>query len=310
MATGAAGTMVGVIANGGVETMFLTFNANSYQSHLKLLGPGILNWLTGGIHLGLNRSYLAVHADDVLSEDSRWSVSANCTPGDSTCAATTTDIIMSAADANQLRTWQTNNGLKIDLVYNAGPAVARGDAGTNGSLTKTLLDNKASFRWVNHTFNHDYLGCTLAANFNCLTQNPSPADPGNPNLWVQYGAIHGEINSNLVTAPFNTLPVDPTELVTGEHSGLRDTNAGRVQGDNPNLVQAINALGIKVIACRHLQGPGSSERSVARSRCRATRTACTTTSGRPPSWWMSTTSSTPPTIPIRPPWRARASPRA
>ena len=74
MATGAAGTMVGVIANGGVETMFLTFNANSYQSHLKLLGPGILNWLTGGIHLGLNRSYLAVHADDVLSADSRWSV--------------------------------------------------------------------------------------------------------------------------------------------------------------------------------------------------------------------------------------------
>ena len=36
--------------------------------------------------------------------------------------------------------------------------------------------------------------------------------------------------------------------MTGEHSGLKDTNAGRLQADNPNLVQAINDLGIKVIA--------------------------------------------------------------
>ncbi len=248
--TRGTGIVVGVFANSGVDTMFVTFSANSNQSHLRLLGPGILNWLTAGNHLGLNRAFLAVHADDAFGEDSRWSVTGNCTPGDTECSATTTDILMNASDVTQLKQWQSANAVKVDLAYNAEPAVLRNDAAVTGSLTKALLDDKASFRWINHTFGHKYLGCatTDTAPFNCLTEYPDVNQPLNAALWTQLGVINADITTNLNTAPFSTLDLDPTELVTGEHSGLADTNTGRRQADNPNLIAAVNNLGIKVLA--------------------------------------------------------------
>ena len=36
--------------------------------------------MTRGIHLGLQRNYFAVHVDDVLLPDSRWSATATAPP--------------------------------------------------------------------------------------------------------------------------------------------------------------------------------------------------------------------------------------
>ena len=39
--------------------MFLTFQSVSDRVHMRLLAPGIVEWLTGGNHPGLTRNYLA-----------------------------------------------------------------------------------------------------------------------------------------------------------------------------------------------------------------------------------------------------------
>ena len=46
-----------------------------------MLAPGLVNWLTRGVHLGFDRSYLAVHVDDVLLPNVRWVPGVHCTPG-------------------------------------------------------------------------------------------------------------------------------------------------------------------------------------------------------------------------------------
>ena len=169
LATPAAGTSMEVLVTGpsntvlvgihrapGVENMVVTFDGNSGQEPFLLLGPGILNWVTGATHLGLSRNYLAVHADDVLNADARWNTAANCTPGEDCPAdATVPDIMMSPADVDALAAWQAANGIKIDMAYNAGPSVARG---SDDPLTKAALA-KPGLRWINHTYDHNYLGC-------------------------------------------------------------------------------------------------------------------------------------------------------
>ena len=68
-----------------------------------------------------------------------------------------------------LTNWQTANGLKLDMVFNAAPSVR--DDGTTltgavgqptlGSLSAKLLDVnvKNQLRWINHTYDHVYYGC-------------------------------------------------------------------------------------------------------------------------------------------------------
>ena len=65
--------LVGVYRAPGIENMIVTFDGNAGQAPFRLLGPGILNWLTQGTHLGLNRNFLSVHVDDVLNADAAGS---------------------------------------------------------------------------------------------------------------------------------------------------------------------------------------------------------------------------------------------
>jgi hypothetical protein len=73
---------------------------NPYMQWYNELAPGIVAWMTRGIHLGYQRNYFAVHVDDVLMANGRWSVAGNCTPGDDCVDPTisTRDIRMTAAD--------------------------------------------------------------------------------------------------------------------------------------------------------------------------------------------------------------------
>ncbi len=61
--------------------------------------------------------------------------------------------------------------------------------------------------------------------------------------WVSRQSIDDEIATNRVWGQTNGLPLDNSELVTGEHSGLRILP--QQPDDNPNLGPALTDNGVK-----------------------------------------------------------------
>ena len=56
----------------GVDEMTINFNYNQYMTQWLLLGPGLIDWVTGATHLGLYRNYSTLHVDDVFTADDTW----------------------------------------------------------------------------------------------------------------------------------------------------------------------------------------------------------------------------------------------
>jgi hypothetical protein len=240
---GGTGMLAGEYTVDGRRELVLTFAYYQGQEQFRLLAPGIVEWLTGGVHLGYFRNYLSVHVDDVLLPDSRWSVAGNCTPGDDCLdpGYTTTDIRMEPADVAYAESWQASRDFTLDLLFNAAGSVeATNDGGGPDPLTDALLAARTSFRWTNHTYGHEFLGCVQDFSvrpWRCAT------DPvGGVVSYASQALIEAEIGANLAWAATNDLPVDPGELVTGEHSGMR--LLPQQPDDNPNLAPALAAAGI------------------------------------------------------------------
>jgi hypothetical protein len=241
--TSAAGVLLGVYNDNGRERMVLTGAMNENQTQQQLLFNGILNWLTYGVHLGTERNYFSVHIDDVFLPDARWSAANNCTVGDD-CAASVNepDIIMTAADVDFLVQWQNANGVKLDMVYNGGgynDAVAAGPF----PLGDRLLAVRSSLRWVNHTLDHLYLGCIQdfsVVPWRCATNSSGAI------LWTTYQDLFNQIRVNQQFSTSKGLGIVSSELVTGEHSGLR--RAPQEPSDNPNLARALRDAGITWVA--------------------------------------------------------------
>ncbi|MGC4984602.1 hypothetical protein ACLQ18_28800 [Streptomyces sp. DT193] len=240
------GSMLGQYEHDGRRELVVTFAYNQYQKQFKVLARGIVEWLTQGVHLGQARNYFAVHVDDVFAPDARWDSQRNCTPGDIDCAGgngedTTTPIRMTAADAAYAAQWEADHGFTLDMVFNAGAGEQwKSENGGTDALTDRLLADKAKFRWMNHTYTHLFLGCvqdtttvpwTCEKNTNGTTKYMSRAD------------ISAEIANNNSWAASHGLSTDRTELVTGEHSGLKTLPQQPV--DNPNLARAMSENGVK-----------------------------------------------------------------
>ncbi len=183
----------------GREEMVVTVNSNQFQSQNQLLRHGMLNWVTRGVFLGYQRNYLELDVDDVFLPDDKWDPVSNVTLYDEASAIRITEQDVSNAVA-----WEHKTGLRLNMVYNAGGI----DEFPDASLLSALQANKNEFRWVNHTLQHPNLDCSTA------------------------GYIANQITVN--QARFNTVIGsglasgldDPSEVVTGEHSGLANTRPG------------------------------------------------------------------------------------
>ncbi len=247
----ASGVLVGEHRADGREQLVLTFSANSAQQQFRLLAPGIVNWATRGVHLGQHRNYLAVHVDDVFVNDARWHIEGNCTPGeDCRGGQTTTDIRMTAADVAHARQWQATHGFTLDMVYNAAGSVEASRSGPD-PLTTAFLAERDAFRWTNHTYTHSFLGCvqdTTVVPWRCLTDPTTGAT-----AYTDEAEIRAEITTNRDWAEANKLPLDPTELVTGEHSGLKVLP--QQPDHNPNLAPALDGTGIGWLAADNSRMP-------------------------------------------------------
>ncbi|MEW2121355.1 hypothetical protein AB0945_40710 [Streptomyces sp. NPDC005474] len=257
------GSLIGEYAHDGRRELVVTFAYNAYQQQFRVLARGIVEWLTQGVHLGQSRNSFSVHVDDVFAPDSRWDTARNCTPGDFTCVGGdgegTTPIRMTAADAAYAAQWQQSSGLTLDMVYNAGSGEEwKSENGGTDALADQLLADRAKYRWVNHTYTHQYLGCvqdtstvpwSCAKNANGATRYMSRAD------------ISAEIANNYNWGVTHGLSTDRTELVTGEHSGLR--TLPQQPDDNPNLAGALADNGIRWTASDNSREP--QQRSVGAS---------------------------------------------
>ncbi|MBD0676826.1 hypothetical protein [Streptomyces sp. CBMA156] len=247
--TTSRGSLVGEYTHGGRKELVVTFVYNQYQQQYRLLARGMVEWLTQGVHLGYDRNYFATHVDDVFLADDRWDTVLKCTPGDVTCPPGTPEtanpIRMTVDDANHLKQWQTANNFTLDMVFNgAGSEDWKSDHSTTVDPTADrLIADQNSYRWVNHTYTHPYLGCVqdvTVVPWRC-TKNSA----GNT-VWTDQSTISTEITNNVSWAAAHGLGFDPQTLVTGEHSGLM--TAPQETTDNPNLAPVLAANGIKFTA--------------------------------------------------------------
>ncbi|WP_327252388.1 hypothetical protein [Streptomyces sp. NBC_01244] len=237
-------SLVGEYAHDGRSELVVTFGYNQYQQQFRLLARGIVEWMTQGIHLGQERNYFAVHVDDVFAPDARWNKELNCTPGDYACAGgegQESTIRMTAADAVYAAQWQTSKNFKLDMLFNGGAGEEwKAENGGVDALTAQLVADRAKYRWMNHTYTHPFLGCvqdTTTVPWTC-TKNGAGAIN-----WMSRAEISAQIRDNNNWAASKGITTDRTELVTGEHSGLK-TNPQQAQ-DNPNLAGALADNGVK-----------------------------------------------------------------
>ncbi|MBS7547678.1 hypothetical protein [Dietzia massiliensis] len=217
--SGGAGVMMGVHTQGTRERLVMTVAMNQYQHHFKALSHGIITWLTRGVSTSLYRNVFNVQVDDVFLADDEWNPIGNCTFG-ADCEAEApdgalTESRMVADDVGVATSWENSNGIELDMTFNAFGA-RRGDG-----LTDALLAAKNQLRWINHTWDH--------TNLDSLGQ----------------AEITAQIEQNITWARDNGVPLNPTELVTGQHSG---TASGPARRDNPALAPALDDTGVTWIA--------------------------------------------------------------
>lgn len=253
---GGRASMVGEYTHDGRTELVVTFGYNQYQKQFRLLARGMVDWLTQGVHLGQSRNYFAVHVDDVFAPDARWNPTLNCTPGDFDCAGSEEDtgstIRMTAADAQYAAQWQQAHGFTLDMVYNAGAGEEwKTENGGTDALAAQLVADRAKYRWINHTYTHPFLGCVQDVS---VVPWKCTATAAGATQWVSRSEIAGQIRDNNNWAAAKGLPIDRTELVTGEHSGLKTLPQQPV--DNPNLAGALADTGVRWIASDSSREPG------------------------------------------------------
>jgi hypothetical protein len=246
----------------GREEMVMTVDSNQFQNHAWLLRHGMLNWVTRGYFLGTQRNYFEMHIDDIFLPDDRWDTVQKKTgvEGDGEAPGTTvvgTDeyectrdatvttlpqcppvIRMLPADVDRAIAWQNANGLKFDMVFNGFGSTEAG--GAADPLTQKFLADKNQFPWINHTWSHP--------NLNTATQ----------------ATIESEISQNQQFAAQNGLPIDPSELVTGEHSavGNSSTTIPNPIPQNPALAPALATTGIQWIASDNSREQNGAQRAI------------------------------------------------
>jgi hypothetical protein len=240
--TSTTATLAGVYNNGGREQLEVGFGYNYYQLQYRYLAHGVADWLTRGVHLGYWRNYLTVDSDDEFNADAEWSQSGKCTPNDTVCppgTPVTAPSRMTPADVSYAASWQKQHKFTLELLYNGG-ASARFQVNGTDPLLAAFQPVASSFWWVNHTYTHQWLGCIqdfTVSPWRCVTDSSGATE------WVDSATINGEIVNNTQWAQQHGIPIEADELAPGEYSGLRILPQQPV--DNPNLVSAITANGIK-----------------------------------------------------------------
>lgn len=194
----------------GREEMVDTLAGNENQSHVQLLRHGMLNWVTRGVFLGFQRNYLEIQVDDLFLPDDFWDPVTHTNDYDPAKA-----IRMTPGDVAKAVSWSKANGIRLDFAYNGGgSALWQADHPGPDALVDAFSDpaTRNAFGWINHTFTHPNIDCSSA----------------------QF--ITKQITDNIAWGQQHNLPIDPAELVTGEHSGFANSRPGNPGTIDPPTV--------------------------------------------------------------------------
>ena len=183
----------------GVAELSLYFDYNSTQLQWLLLAPGLINWVTQGTHLGLDRNYVEMDIDDTFTPDNAWSTTVHDNDySDADSQRMDAQDVITAADWSDPTAENTpsarpagepTTAFRLDQLFNYGGTVeyqdgeldlpgepASCDTGTTPTGTcgpdPLLAEFQATdpatgkpyaddFGWLSHTFDTPYLdvGC-------------------------------------------------------------------------------------------------------------------------------------------------------
>lgn len=79
--TGATSALAGVVRRGGRDELVLTFDYIRQQTQFQLLAPGLIRWLTKGVHLGYDPQLFRRARRRRLAAQRAWDSENNCTSG-------------------------------------------------------------------------------------------------------------------------------------------------------------------------------------------------------------------------------------
>lgn len=152
----------------------------------SILRHGVVSWISGyGPRIGAWRPTLSVHVDDLLLSSDTWDARRD--------RVSTRQVRMTPQDLQDAAAWSDRNDVPLDMAING--------AGASGDpcepLLRELQRHEDSFRLVNHTFSHADL------------DDASRRE------------VELEVRRNLSFARRHGLELQPGELVTGGHTGLR-----------------------------------------------------------------------------------------
>lgn len=236
----------------GRERLAITFDQAAYGGtpllHTQLLGHGLIRWATQDVFLGERRYHFDADIDDWFIPTALWdteiggfsSEQFELSAGDAFSFAAQQQALRDAYPFAADFTWA--------MAYNGGgsdPAAPQdcdpGNTAANAlsSMTKCVADD---FRWVNHTWSHEY-----------MDRNPPYYD-------ISYAQIFEQIQLNdAIVDDFGFGAMfSPGSLVTGDISGLgwyaaEGPDSGPkvdygLEASNPDLLSAAYDLGRTYIA--------------------------------------------------------------
>ena len=252
----------------GVPELSLFFNYNAADIQWLLLAPGLINWVTGGTHLGEYRNYVEMDIDDTFTPDDAWDTTTHeidYADGDS-LRMTPEDVITAAE-------WSEANHFRLDQLFNFGSTVAyeqggldfagdtnaetvtgegedltfpgeNSDSTTNDDplLAQFQATDPATgkpyaddFGWISHTYDTPYLdvGCATADYIEAeLNENTS-------SIAAAPGTTAGTGGLGITSSPNDSDTYgyeDPQVFVPGNHSGFADLEPGNpATVDEPDL---------------------------------------------------------------------------
>ena len=207
------GSYLGIFTNpDGREEMVMTVAANENQSHAQLLRHGMLNWVTRGVFLGYQRNYLELQVDDLFLGDDAWDPATHTTNYDPAAASR-----MSAGDVTKAVQWSAARKLRIDFAFNGGGSALWQDqtGAASDPLVGAIQANASAFGFINHTFEHPNMDCSTAP------------------------FIAKQVNDNVAWANAHGIPIDKSEVVTGEHSGLANARPGNPGTIDPPSIDEV-----------------------------------------------------------------------
>ena len=192
----------------------MTVASNQFQSHDQLLRHGMLNWVTRGVFLGYQRNYLELQVDDLFLGDDAWDPATHTTnydpargePDDAGRRRPGDRLVAGARPAPRLRLQRRRQRAL------QGRQTARRP--TRWPTPSPTRPTRGAFGFINHTYDHPNLDCSTA-----LVHHQGRSPTTSP--WAQR---HG-------------LPLDPAEVVTGEHSGPGQLAPGQPGHDRPAVVR-------------------------------------------------------------------------